>query len=215
MGRGFRLVVSLIAVAVGFVLAPVPAAANDTYLASPFPYSRDATIGALEEFDSHEFTAVAGKEIVFSARTTGGGCIIVIFGLGHNWDFNTSLYLPRYSQDTCVTSFSKSYTVPSGGGPDFSIVITSEIIHDVNYHVDINVANPSPWGAVVGIVVFIILAVVIGGIATVVRRRRRAAPPPLMFPPPYIPGPPTQFPPPVPAQPPTEPVSPPPYPPPP
>ena len=193
----------------------MPAAANDTYVAPSYPYSTEATIGAYEEFDWHEITAVAGNEITFSARTTGGGCIIVILGLGHNWDFNTSLYLPRYSQDSCVTSFSKAYTVPPGGGPDFSIVITSEIIQDVAYHVEINVANPSPWGAVAGILVFIILAVIVGVIAAVVRRRKRAAPPPVMYPPMYTPGAPTQYPPPGPAQPPTEPVSPPQYPPPP
>jgi len=214
MGGGARLLVGLFAAAVGFVLASVPAAANDTYRASSYPYAADAIIGAYEEFDSHEITAVAGKEITFTARTTAGDCIIVILALGHDWNYDTSFYLPRYSQETCVSSFSNSYRVPSGGGPDFSIVITSEIIQDVEYHIDINVANPSPWGAVVGILVLVIIAAIIGVIAIVVRRRKKAAPPPVMYPPPYMPGPPPSYPLPGPAQPPPEPVSPPQYPPP-
>jgi len=208
MGGRVRISVSLLAVLLALIVGSLPAAA-ETYAVSAYPYSVTKTLGATEEFDSHEITAGVGKEISYTARATGGGCILVLLILGHNVNAD-STYLIAYSKETCVTSFSKSYVVPSGGGPDFSIAITTELEGSVAYQLDINVGTPSPWGAVAGIVVFIVIIAAIAGISTMVRRRKRAAPLPMSYPPPYIPGS-TEMPPPAPpASPPMQPGPPPP-----
>ena len=113
---------------------------------------------------------------------------MVFLVLGHNMNLD-STYLIAYSQETCVTSFSKSYVVPSGGGPDFSIAITTELEGAVAYQLDINVGSPSAWGAVAGFAVFIVIIAAIAGLFMIARRRKRATQLPTSYPPPYIPGP--------------------------
>ena len=189
--RGF--VAALLLVSLSAFTAVGPAAAQ-THTVASSPYSVTTTLAAGDEFDSHELRASPGKEVSYTVTATGS-CIVVLLGLGHNFDFNTSLYLPRYSQETCVESFSKAYKVPSGGGPDFSIVVTTELQGDVAYKIDITIGEPSPLGLIAGIGAFAALIGVGAAISVAMRRRRRAAAPPpaypaqspSSYPPPYAP----------------------------
>src|SRR3990172_10367537 len=125
MVRRVVVALGLIAISGLLLLGFFPAAAQ-TYRVTSYPHSVDRTLNAATEFDSYEVTAAVGREISYSARATDGGCILLLFVLEHNAHQN-SIYLVAYSQETCVESVSRSYRVPTGGGPDFSIVITSEL----------------------------------------------------------------------------------------
>lgn len=188
MGGSLRVGVGLLAVALGFFAAVGPTSAQ-TYTVGSSPYSSTTTLLSSEMFDSHELTAPSGRQVSYSAQVTAGGCILLLFTLGHNVN-DQSQYLVAYSQETCVPSFSESYTVPSGGGPLFSIVITTEIAGDVAYKLDITTSTPNPvFGILAGILVLVVFGAIIGGIAYAIRRRKRAAPPPIPQYPAYAPGP--------------------------
>jgi len=200
MGGYLRVGVGLLATVLSIVAVVGPAAAQ-TYAVTGDSYSVTKTLPLAEDFDSHELVAGVGKVISYSVQTVGGGCVMLILTLGHNVN-DQSYYLPAYSQETCVTSYSKSYTVPSGGGPDFSIVILTEIAADVTYKLDITMSQSNPaLGLLGGILILVVIGAIIGGISYALRRRKAARAPPPYVPPPY----PTEYPPQAPAQPPIEP----------
>jgi len=184
MGGFLRAGVGLLAIAFS-VFGFVGSAAAQTYTVTGNTYSVNPTLASSDAWDSHELVAPVGKNVAFTARTTGSGCILVIFALGHAFDEN-SYYLPAYSQETWVSSFSDSYTVPSGGGPDFSLVITTEVLVDVPYHLDITITTPNPIvNALIGIGVLVVIIAVVAGISMAMRKRRRARAPYPQAPPMY------------------------------
>ena len=190
---GGRLVVAaaVFGIAVGLLSGAHPVLAQ-TYGVSSYPYSQDRTLPAATEFDSYEITATVGREIRYSVRATDGGCILVLLILGHNANEN-SLYLIAYSQETCVESFSRTYRVPTGGGPEFSIVVTSELQGTVQYHVEIDVGEPrslGPAAAGIGILVLAVVGAIVAGVVYSIKRRKARTPPAVPYPPPYMTYPP-------------------------
>src|SRR2546422_8343525 len=94
--RGFVAALLLVSLSAFTAVGPPPA---QTHTVASSPYSPATTLAAGDEFDSHELRASPGKEGSYTV-TAPRSCIVVLPGLGPNFDFNTPPYLPRYSPET-------------------------------------------------------------------------------------------------------------------
>ncbi len=178
----------LVTMSLGLVLialAPPAAAANLWVTENPFTV--DDTLPGSENWNAYQLNASAGDKIAYTMTvTTSGGCAMLLMTRGHN-PTGQSQYDTRYSMDTCGLTYTNEYPVPGGQGTQWSVVIASTQLTDVNYTLTITVtpAPPINWLLVGGILIVVLVVIVALVAAVVMRRKKRAAAMPPPAAPPY------------------------------
>ena len=195
------------------LLAP-PAAASD-YVVNANPYNVTNTLSETALWDAYELTAGNGQQVTYTFTvTTPGACAMLLFVQGHTVTTESQLHV-AYSQESCVSSFTKTFPVASSDGTEFSIAILTTYSGPVTYNLNVNVAAPGLPPIVIWIVVGALAGAAIGAVGYMIRKRRRPSMPPTPLPypgtwaPPAPPTPP-QVPPESPPMPPGQPPLPPP-----
>jgi len=192
------------AVSLGLVLfaaLATPAAAVE-YTVGTNPYIVTHTLLSTEIWNAYELIAEPGGQVSYTmAVTSAGDCAMLLMVRGHNPTGNSE-YDTRYSMDTCGPSYANAYPVPSNMGNQWSIVIATDRLNDVDYSLTITVSPPAPlnWLVIGGVLIVVIVVIVAIAAAVLMKRKKAAAMPPPAMPPymgptqPGYPAPPPTYP---------------------
>jgi len=187
MRNSSKLVAAWLVTVVWMALALVPVAAENFDVGTT-TYTKTATVGASDPFDTHELTAQNGQHVKYSMTTTGG-CAELYFVKGHSVSPASQYYI-TYSQESCVSTYSNDFPVESSDGTTFTVMIYRIASPDASYTLTIETYTPAVPSWVWGLLIFILVLVVPGIIGMVIRSRRRAKAAQPAMPPPEMPPPP-------------------------
>lgn len=175
------------------VLTAAPKAAAAVFTVAEYPYTNILTMTFPDSDHFYQGSVTDGWILVFKFQVTAGGCGKVYFVPFHTTNIFGVVYDTRYSQEDCVTSFSKTVTSAPG---QYTILIRGSGL-PMTYSVEVSQREPVSLALVIGACgIIAVAALTLVGLFFRWRRRRGdrlrapSRPPELLPPPPPPPPPP-------------------------